>query len=188
MIQIKSEKLNNNIKVFIHSTSFYLSLKYNDSHKNSHNNIFNYDLVLVPVKKYNDDWSLITIDIKKDRITHLDSQSRNNDLNYYDCFKYIKDYLVDQFFLIHKRNLDFTDWKINNEKSIPIKGESNINSSVYILFYAKHLILNNCHDNIEPNYKCIRSKDDINYLRNDLFNDVLNFISSNYGNNNIKHF
>ena len=78
--------------LFIYPIDFYASLKYgygsnaliNDTMTNLSVNLFDYKLVVIPIQKSDQHWSLAIIDFVRKMITYYDSLL----INYYDYFKY----------------------------------------------------------------------------------------------------
>lgn len=83
MLQIKNNSNETNLKVLTFPIKFYSDLKMNQTSLGDEtNNIFNFNLVLVPVKK-GENLSLAAIDFRKRKITYYDSCL----LNDFECLK-----------------------------------------------------------------------------------------------------
>lgn len=73
-------------RAFVYPLSFYPNLKYgfNESFDSDDFNLFDYELVFVPIQK-TDHWALAVVDFKKQKITYYDSQMMND----FDCLKHL---------------------------------------------------------------------------------------------------
>jgi len=91
LIEYKSTSTNDSFYLFIYPIDFYASLKYgygsnvNSMANNLNVNLFDYKIVIIPIQKSEQHWSLAFIDVLKRKITYYDSLLIND----YDCLRYL---------------------------------------------------------------------------------------------------
>ena len=93
LIEYKATSTNGSFYLFIYPIDFYASLKYGygsnvNSTINNNNlnvNLFDYKIVIIPIQKSEQHWSLAFIDVLKRKITYYDSLLIND----YDCLRYL---------------------------------------------------------------------------------------------------
>ncbi|CAF0850025.1 unnamed protein product [Brachionus calyciflorus] len=151
-------------RVFVYSLNFYPNLKYGFKEceqSEDYFNLFSYEIVLIPIQK-TDHWALASIDFKKQKIAYYDPLM----LNDYDLLKLLSDFIEKEYSIKNSVKLNLKNWKIINDKNIS-KQVNLKDTGLFLLFYARRLVLNQELNTFEPEVDEFR-----NLLKQEIYDHV----------------
>ena len=120
----------------------------------------NYDLILIPII-FNQHWTLLSIDILSNEVTHLNSLNLQGKVN---------DDLIKVIFQFAKKITDLIDsnhksWKFIDYLNLP-QQTNDIDCGIFACTFAKYIA---CNGSFNFNFK----QSDIHKLRSKMFNEIL---------------
>lgn len=138
---VEQSQSNEMPKVFAMNTNFLQKLETNGYEGvrrwTKKNDIFDHDIMLVPVHVSGNHWCMAMIHFENKTIQYYDSLGHENT----PCLKVLSDYLAAEMFDKKKRNADAAEWTLENVKNLP-KQQNMHDCGVFACMYAKCITRN----------------------------------------------